>query len=287
MTFRFSALTPSGDTAPKGNRFSDRTCAAWLALPLALLALGAAPASAKTATDEATAKDPFEKVNRGLFMANGALDVVVVRPASMTYKRVMPRLIRTGLRNAFSNMGEPTVAMNDILQGHGKKAVITIKRLAVNSTIGLGGLFDVAGKNGLPHHDNDFGITLAKRGIPAGPYVFLPVLGPATTRDAVGYLLAIGLDPFTYLRYPGSAPIEYGRFVGTVFEQRADADKAIKAITSTSTDDYASFRSAYLQSREAQITGGKVDVTALPSFDGASQPSDKPPADAPPAAPKP
>ncbi|MHB8286198.1 MAG: MlaA family lipoprotein [Caulobacteraceae bacterium] len=268
-------------TGAPTRRLGAKTCAALFALPVALLAL-AGPASAKTATDEATAKDPFEKVNRGLFLANGGLDIVVIRPASMTYKRVMPRLIRTGLHNAFSNMGEPTVAMNDILQGHGKKAVVSIGRLAVNSTVGLGGLLDVASRNGLPHHDNDFGITLAKRGFPAGPYLFLPLLGPATTRDAAGYLLAIGLDPFTYLRFPGSTPIEYGKFVGIAFEQRADADKAIKAITATSTDDYASFRSAYLQNREAQITGGQVDVQSLPTFDDA-----KPPSDTGPAAPKP
>ncbi len=250
---------------------------ALLALPLAAALLAAGPAGAATMHDEATAKDPFEKVNRGLFFVNGGLDIAIVRPASMTYKRVMPRLIRTGLHNAFSNMGEPTVAMNDILQGHGKNAVHTVARLAENSTLGLGGLFDVASKTGLPHHDNDFGITLAKRGVPAGPYLFLPVLGPATTRDAVGYVLTIALDPFTYIRYPGSSPIDYGRFVGTVFEQRADADKGIKAIVATSTDVYASFRSAYLQNREAQITGNKVDVNTLPSF-GPPTPSDTPPA---------
>ncbi len=274
-------LNSRASATPSRNRRIDsrnmKMSAAWLALPLAAALLAAGPAGAATMHDEATAKDPFEKVNRGLFFVNGGLDIVLIRPAAMTYRRVMPRLIRTGLHNAFSNMGEPTVAMNDILQGHGKNAVHTVARLAENSTIGLGGLFDVASKTGLPHHDNDFGITLAKRGVPAGPYLFLPVLGPATTRDAVGYVLTIGLDPFTYIRYPGSSPIDYGRFVGTVFEQRAAADKDIKAIVATSTDVYASFRSAYLQNREAEITGNKVDVNTLPSF-GPPAPSDSQPA---------
>jgi len=237
----------------------------------------AAPAFADTAQDEALAPDPYQKVNRVFFYANGALDFLVIRPVAIGYKRIMPRPIRTGLRNAFSNMGEPTIAMNDIFQGHGKKAVHTVARLAINSTVGLGGLIDVASANGLPHHDNDFGITLAKRGVHSGPYVFLPVIGPGTVRDAVGYLVNIGLDPFTYVRFTGSSQLGYARFVGRGLDERASADKNIKTIMASSTDPYASIRSYYLQNREGQIAGGKVDINALPSFDeGPAKPTPQP-----------
>ncbi len=223
-------------------------------------------AAAVMPRDEANAPDPYEKVNRVLFYANGALDFLVIRPAAITYKRVMPRFIRTGLHNAFSNMSEPTILFNDALQGHGKKAGRTLGRFAINSTLGLAGLVDVASTSGLRHHDNDFGITLARYGVKAGPYVFLPILGPATVRDGVGYLVTIGLDPFTYVRFPYSSPVFIGRTVGTGLDQRAAADKEIKAITANATDDYASIRSYFLQSRQADITGEHMDINALPDF---------------------
>ncbi|WP_158912536.1 VacJ family lipoprotein [Caulobacter sp. S45] len=236
----------------------------------ASIGLSAGPAAAKTALDEASAPDRFEKVNRVVFYANGALDFIVIRPAAMTYKRVTPRPIRTGLRNAFSNMGEPTVAINDVLQGHGKKAVRTVGRFAMNSTVGVAGLFDVAQGAGLKHHDNDFGITLAHHGVRSGPYLFLPVLGPATVRDAAGFAITIGIDPFTYLRFPQSTPVIVSRIVETALDERATEDPEIKAIMAQATDVYASIRSLYLQNREAQISGGKIDPGQLPDFDSSA-----------------
>ena len=246
------------------------------------LSLTAQSATAATAHDEATAPDPFEKLNRVVFYANGALDFLVIRPAAMTYKRLTPRFIRTGLHNAFTNMSEPTVIMNDALQGHGKKAARTLGRFALNSTAGLGGLLDVAAQSGLKHHDNDFGITLARWGAHSGPYIFIPILGPATVRDAVGALVNIGLDPFTYTRFPHSEIVYVGRSVETGLDQRAASDKDIKAITATATDDYASIRSYFLQSREADITGEKTDIKALPDFGDPEPPK---PALAPPPTP--
>ena len=251
---------------------------------LLAISLSAQPASAATAHDEATAPDPFEKLNRVVFYANGALDFLVVRPAAMTYKRLMPRFIRTGLHNAFSNMSEPAILLNDALQGHGKKAAKTLGRFAVNSTVGVGGVFDVASRSGLTHHDNDFGITLARWGVHSGPYIFIPILGPATVRDGVGDLVNIGIDPFTYARFPHSEVVYVGRSVETGLDQRAASDKDIKAITATATDDYASIRSYFLQSREADITGKKADLKTLPDFDDPEPPK---PALTPPSAPVP
>jgi phospholipid-binding lipoprotein MlaA len=201
-----------------------------------------------------------------IFYANGALDFVLIRPAAMSYRRLTPRPLRTGLNNAFSNMGEPTVAVNDVLQGHGKKAVRTVGRFAMNSTVGVAGLFDVAHRAGLAHHDNDFGITLAHYGVRAGPYLVLPILGPSTLRDAVGYGANIAIDPFTYIRYPQSTAVTVARAVDVALVERAEVDPAIKSITASATDDYAAIRSSYLQNRAAQISGGKLDVNQLPNF---------------------
>jgi phospholipid-binding lipoprotein MlaA len=269
---------------PKARRKTSRA-ALLLAGGLAALGLAAQPAAAATARDEATAPDPFEKINRVIFYANGALDFLVIRPAASTYKRLTPRPIREGLHNAFSNMGEPAILLNDALQGHGKKAVKTFGRFAENSTIGVLGLFDVASKSGLPFHTNDFGITLARWGVHSGPYIFIPIMGPATVRDGVGDLVNLGLDPFTYARFPHSDAVYIGRTVETGLDQRMASDKDIKAITATATDDYASIRSYFLQSREADITGQKTsDISNLPDF-GAPEPATPAPALPAPSAP--
>jgi phospholipid-binding lipoprotein MlaA len=260
---------------PRDLRFSvgsgrRRRRALTLALGVAGCALLTSGAAANTALDEARAKDPYERLNRVFFYANGALDFLIIRPAAITFKRVAPRPMREGLANAFSNMGEPTVAINDVLQGHGKAASHTVARFLANSTLGVAGLLDVAAANGLPHHDNDFGITLARGGVRSGPYIIVPVLGPATLRDAFGELGELLIDPFTYLRYPQSTAVGVARGVDIGLDQRAASDKQIKTILASATDVYASIRSYYLQDRESQIAGKHADLQALPTFDDAA-----------------
>jgi phospholipid-binding lipoprotein MlaA len=240
-------------------------------------------ASAAPLQREAVASDPFERVNRVMFYINGAFDFLLLRPASITYKRVMPRPIRTVLHNAISNIGEPVVAINDILQGHGKAARHTVTRFLTNSTIGLVGALDVATPAGMQHHNNDFGLTLAHYGVKSGPYLFLPILGPTTVRDGAGSIADIGLDPMTWTRYTGSTEIGITRTVANGLDQRAAADKQIKQLMATATDMYASIRSFYLQNRQSQITGGKIDLDTLPSFGDEPAPA-APDASGPPAA---
>ena len=257
----------SGFSVGSGRR---RRSALTAVLGVAGCALITSAAAAKTALDEASAKDPYERLNRVFFYANGALDFLVIRPAAITFKRTAPRPLREGLANAFSNMGEPTVAINDVLQGHGKAASHTVARFIANSTLGVAGLFDVAAANGLPHHDNDFGITLARRGVSSGPYLIVPVLGPATLRDAFGELGELLIDPFTYLRYPQSTAVGVARGVDIGLDQRAAEDKQIKTMVASATDIYASIRSYYLQDREGQIAGKRTDLQAMPNFDDAA-----------------
>ena len=232
----------------------------------AAFTFAAQPAAAAVARDEAIAPDPYEKFNRASFYFNGALDFLIIRPLAITYKRVAPRPMREVLHNGFSNLGEPTIFFNDVFQGHAKEAAKTFGRFAMNSTVGVAGAFDVASRSGLPHHDNDFGITLARYGVKSGPYLYLPILGPATVRDGIGLGVSYGIDPFTYIHFPQSTAVYAGRTVGNGLDQRAAADKQIKAITANSLDVYASIRSFYLQNRESDITGGKLDIETLPDF---------------------
>ncbi len=241
-------------------------------------------------------QDPFEPLNRVLFNIHQALDVVVFRPAAMTYVRVVPPIIRHVLHNAVVNLGEPRTAVNDALQGRAVRTLKSVVRFTLNTTMGLAGLFDVAAHGGLPAQPNDFGITLAHLGVGSGPYFFIPLYGPTTLRDLAGDVADLGLNPLTYARYTGDTEVGVASVVSEGLHQRAAADGDLKALEASATDLYASFRSYYLQNREATITGGKIDLTALPDFGDDAPSSDAPavtaqppadtktPAPAPPAA---
>lgn len=228
-----------------------------------------AAAPAHAATQKVTS-DPFEGLNRAFFGLNAFLDRVFFRPAALTYKHVMPRPIRKGLDNAISNLGEPAIAVNDGLQGHGLKAAKTLARFASNTTFGLAGLFDVATPSGLPHHKNDFGITLARYGVKPGPYLFVPLIGPSTVRDAFGGAAGLVLNPLVYARYPEDDVVGAVSVIAGGLQARADADGDLKTIYASATDPYASIRSLYLQNRQSEVTGGKLDIQALPDFDETS-----------------
>jgi len=223
-----------------------------------------APTSVQATT---TPGDPWEKVNRRVYKANRKVDAAVLRPAAMAYKKVMPRPIRRGLRNFLANLGEPMVFINDILQMKIAKGVKTVARFAANSTFGVGGLMDPATKAGLKHHDNNFGVTLARYGVPAGPYVFLPLLGPSTVRDLVGSGVDLAANPLTFAKFSGVNVFHTSTTLVAGLDERAEADPDLKAIDEMGTDSYATMRSLYLQNARAEITGGEVDIANLPDFD--------------------
>jgi phospholipid-binding lipoprotein MlaA len=205
-------------------------------------------------------------MTRVLFRIHEALDVVIFRPAAMTYVRLVPPIIRHVLHNAVVNLGEPRTAVNDALQGRAVRTLKSVVRFSLNTTMGLAGLFDVAARGGLPAQPNDFGITLAHLGVGSGPYLFIPFYGPTTLRDLSGDVADLGLNPLTYARYTGDTEVGVASVVSEGFYQRAAADGDLKALEASATDLYASFRSYYLQNREATITGGRIDLKTLPDF---------------------
>ena len=239
-------------------------------LPLLFAAAGAVCLAAPAAHADPT--DPFEPMNRGFFALNEGLDKYVISPIAHSFGST-PGPLRNGLRNFGRNLSEPVVFVNDLLQFRPGKAAGTLTRFVVNSTIGIGGLFDVAGHNHLPHHDNGFGLTLGRWGMGPGPYLFLPLVGPSDFRDALGAAADAGLNPLRYTRYAHKAAINIGTTIVEGLGKRLDAEQDLKSIRDTSTDPYASLRSFYLQNRAAEVSDKDVTIENLPSFDEQAPPA--------------
>lgn len=213
--------------------------------------------------------DPLEPLNRGIFAFNRQVDRWVITPITNVYVRVVPGIARRSVRRFFTNLNSPSVIANDVLQCQWTDSGVSTARLAINSTIGIAGLADPATRLGLPLHHSDFGQTLALRGVPSGPYLVMPLLGPTTFRDGFGVLVDFAFRPTTYLLgsvvlaelagLPGTAGIGdqliYGTIQGggTGFVEREAHAEQLDALEESSIDFYATMRSAYYQNRQAAI----------------------------------
>jgi len=206
-------------------------------------------------TANAPANDPHEGFNRKVFAFNMSLDKAVLLPVAKFYSRAVPGPARTGVHNALSNLDEPVVFSNQLLQGHLTDAGKTVVRFAVNSSVGIAGLVDVGTKLDLPPQDTDFGITLGVWGAGEGPYLMLPLLGPAPPRDLSGMAVDNFLDPVTYLDFRSKLAYVGGRDALQILDMRSRNIETLDAIERTSIDFYAVTRSLYLQHRDAQIRG--------------------------------
>lgn len=210
--------------------------------------------------------DPYESINRKVFAFNDALDQHFALPAAKVYKAVVPEPARDGIHNALTNLSSPVTLANDILQGDVAHAAQTVGRAVVNSSIGLGGLVDVATPLGIPGHDADFGETLALYGVQEGPYLVLPLMGPSNPRDMAGGLIDIAFDPLTYIGMREKGWWTSGRQVLHLLDERAANIDTLDAVRKSSVDLYATLRSLYRQHRSAQIRGGKPDLQNLPDI---------------------
>ena len=210
--------------------------------------------------------DPYENFNRKSYKVFEFLDRRAIRPASVFYAHALPHVVRKGLHNAIQNIGEPVIFFNDVAQLHPKAAAQSLGRLAINSTVGVAGLSDPATRYGIPYHENGFGTTLGRYGVPSGPFIFVPVLGPSDVRDLIGGGVDTLSNPLTWIRYTAEVGVNVSRTVVSGLDTRANADPQLKQVYASATDPYASLRSLYLQNRQAQITGGKVNINDLPDF---------------------
>jgi phospholipid-binding lipoprotein MlaA len=202
---------------------------------------------------ERDSRDRFERFNRSVYVFNDTLDRAVARPVARAYVKVTPVPVRTGIGNFFQNLFYTTVIVNDLLQGKGGQFFADLGRLLVNTTIGIAGLFDPAGQLGLAAHDEDFGQTLGRWGVPEGPFLMLPILGPSTVRDTFGEVADHFTEPDTYL--VNDWKVQAGVTVSSLIDKRA-ALLSTDDLLTNSFDPYAFMRNAYLQRRAFQVSDG-------------------------------
>lgn len=205
--------------------------------------------------------DPLEGLNRAVFFLNDGLDTVVIRPIAYVYGNLVPPFVKRRVSNFFSNINEPVVFANDLLQFELEDASVIAARFLVNSTLGLAGLFDVASEIGLPPHKADFGQTLHSYGAGPGPYLVLPLLGPSNLRDGIGLAVDALLNPFTWLLEPEENLI---LAVGAGLVRREELLVPLDALRESSVDYYAALRSLYYQDRAVALGRGVLpDNSAL------------------------
>lgn len=209
---------------------------------------------------DSASRDPWERCNRRTFAFNRSLDTWFFDPISESYRLVMPTPGRRAIERAVLNFDTPAVLVNQLLQLRVRDSAATLGRFLINSSFGVGGLFDPAGRSmGIERSDADFGQTMALYGMPGGPYVILPVFGPATARDAVGTVVDQAVDPLAYLLGPFSWwRLLIGGGEGLVLRD-ASLDE-FQTLEEGSVDFYSALRSAYLQSRDAMVAEARTDL---------------------------
>lgn len=229
-----------------------------------VLAAGAmALAGCSTVTNPSPA-DPIEGFNRSMYTFNDTLDKTVMTPVAKGYRFAVPQPARDMVTNFFSNVGDVYNFANNLLQLEVTAAVQDLMRLTINTFLGVGGLVDFATPAGLPKHSQDFGVTLGKWGVPDGPYLVLPVLGPSTVRDSVGLAGNMFIDPTSYISPNWVSYSIYGvRIVNT----RANLLDASNLLEAAALDPYSFTRDAYLARRKYLINGGAAGNAALPNYE--------------------
>lgn len=198
--------------------------------------------------------DPFEGANRAVFAFNNVVDDAIIHPVVKGYNIIVPKPARTGLDNVLKNLKSPVILINQTLQGDFDGAGDVIVRTVVNTLLGVGGIFDIAGHEGLKYEPEDFGQTLAVWGLDHGPYLVVPIIGPSSTRDYIGYFVDAFADPLRWYLYNiDEKGWYYGKVAVDYFNLRASLVDVLEDLERSSIDYYAATRSAYYQSRDAMV----------------------------------
>ncbi|MCL2160350.1 MAG: VacJ family lipoprotein [Betaproteobacteria bacterium] len=209
-------------------------------------------------------EDPLEPYNRAMFSFNEKLDSAVMKPVAKAYMKVTPELVRTWVGNFFGNLQDPWIGINNLAQGKPVDAMHDFARFVFNSTLGIGGLLDIASEAGLPKHDEDFGQTLGVWGVKEGPYVVLPFFGPNTLRDSSALPLdAMASSPWTLP--PGNpvvhdSKVRYGLSGMKLVNTRARLLGAERILDESTFDKYRFMRDSYLQLRRFKVRDGNVPI---------------------------
>ena len=198
-------------------------------------------------------KDPLEPMNRSISRFNDSLDENVLKPVATGYRDVTPDLVQKGMRNVFNNLSDIWSTVNNGLQLKGRDTAESFMRVVVNTVFGVYGIFDVATEIKLQRHTEDFGQTLGYWGVPSGPYLVLPVLGPSTLRDTAGLPVDTSADVVRHLDH---IPTRNSAMGLRIVEKRADLLKATNMLEEAALDKYSFTRDSYLQYRRSQIYDG-------------------------------
>lgn len=200
-------------------------------------------------------RDPLESFNRAIYSFNDGLDKVIMKPVATVYREVLPQFARTGVTNFFNNIYDVITALNNLLQGKISDAVSDVGRLAVNTTVGIAGLIDVATEIGLEKHKEDFGQTLGRWGIGDGPYLQLPFFGPSSFRDAIGFFVDTRVDPVRWIwrDHVATRNSLWGLYLVNL---RANLLESTKILDEAALDPYEFQRDAYLQRRRNLVYDG-------------------------------
>ncbi|MEQ9317112.1 MAG: VacJ family lipoprotein [Henriciella sp.] len=217
--------------------------------------------------------DPFEGWNRGVYEFNEVVDKAAIEPVAKAYRYGTPGLFRDGVSNFLTNLRQPIVFTNTVLQGEIDASGETFGRFLINSTLGVVGIFDVASAWGVAEHNEDFGQTLGVWGVSEGPYLMLPLLGPSNLRDTVGMGVDRGFDPLTWIEFDSDNHLDdqiaVGRTVIGAISARASLIEAIETLREQP-EPYVALRRNYTSQRRAAIRNGEIEEDPykdLPDFD--------------------
>ncbi len=211
--------------------------------------------------------DPFEPFNRAMYSFNDGLDRVVLGPIANVYETIVPQFGRRRVRDFVDNWKSPVWLANDVLQGDLRHAGVTASRFALNTTVGVLGVYDFAAAHAeLPKRDEDFGQTLGVLGVGNGAYLMLPLLGPTTFRDLSGTVVDTLIDPFTWAEFRGDSAYRGTTRALDVIDIRVQTDPAIEAVRE-SVDPYAQTRALYIQNRAERVRNGEGSYEDLPDFE--------------------
>lgn len=205
-------------------------------------------------TDTSFVSDPLEGANRVVYGFNNFLDKILIKPVAKGYRFAVPELARRGVRNVITNLSEPLTLINSVLQGDVEHSFTTFWRFTINTTYGIGGIFDVAKDANLENRKEDFGQTAGVYGSGQGVYLMLPIIGPSNGRDTLGKVVDTFTDPFNYILGDEAMLIRSGI---SGLDAREGALNLIDQIDRTSLDPYATIRSLYTQKRWDEIRNGK------------------------------
>lgn len=237
-------------SAPSAPRFAAR---AWLRLPAAIAVAAAIAGCATTGAEGAASRDPLEPMNRAIYEFNDAFDRAVARPTAQAYEKVLPAFLRDMIGNAFGNVRDVWTAVNQLLQGKPGHAASDAWRVMINTTFGFGGLLDVASEAGIEKHNEDFGQTLGRWGVPPGPYLVLPFFGPSSFRDAPGRGVDLWADPLLTLDSHGR---RNNAFLLRAIDDRQRLLDAERVISEAALDRYSFIRDSWFQLRRNQVYDG-------------------------------